>query len=377
MPETPGFQESAVLTGNRCYPHNWFSNQLLGSRIVNMSVVTTNPICSEYLEDEIAALSLQLDELNYYEETKKAKYSSANIPDLEVAYANYLGEIEAHLAFLKDIKLVYSFASAVDTDAEAIAEIAQGEAHAQEDHRIAVQMSSEDPELEAPPYTEVARTDYIEDEIMQRLATLLSSSDDLYEDPQEEHGPSVKYAKRQAKAFETLASERLQCTACTDQFRWAEITQLECKHQCCSPCIKRIIMRGVIDHDLALIPPRCCGTNIHFAVIFSTLDNREMDDFQNTELEKNTKDKIYCSSSSCGRFIDPARIRAGKATCRRCNFETCSMCKNPSHEDDCPADPDLQATLQLGNQQQWQRCFSCRALVEIEMDCNHMTYVWP
>jgi hypothetical protein len=341
-----------------------------------MSVVPVQPTRSEHLDDEIAALTLQLDELNYYEETKKAKYSSAKVPDLEIAYATYLVEIEAHLAFLKDIKLAHSFASAIDTDAEAIAEIAQSEVHAQEDRRIAVQMSSDDPELEAPPpYTEVARTDYIEDEIAQRLAALFSSSDDLYEGSREEPGPSVQYAERQAKALETLASERLQCAACTDEFRWKDITQLECKHQYCSPCMKRIIMRGVLDHDLALIPPRCCGTNIPFTIIFTTLDDREMNDFQEAEMEKNTREKTYCSNSSCGRFINPARITAGKATCRRCGFDTCSMCKNPSHEDDCPADPELQATLQLGNQQRWQRCFSCRALVEIEMGCNHMTYV--
>jgi hypothetical protein len=342
-----------------------------------MSAVAVQPIRSDYLDDEITALTLQLDELNYYEETKKAKYSPANVPDLEIAYHSYLSEIEAHLAFLKDIKLAHSFASAIDTDAEAIAEITQSEAHAQEDRRVAVQMSNDDPELEAPPpYTEVARTNYIEDEVVQRLAALLSSSDDLYEDPHEEPGPSVQYAQRQAKALETLASERLQCTACTDEFRWANVTKLECKHQYCNPCMKRIIMRGVLDHDLALIPPRCCGTNIPFAVIFSTLDGREMEDFQDAELEKKTRDKTYCSNSSCGRFIDPAHIRAGIATCRRCSADTCSMCKNPNHEDDCPADPDLQATLHLGTQQQWQRCFSCRTLVEIDMGCNHMTYVW-
>jgi hypothetical protein len=342
-----------------------------------MSAIAVQPTGPDFLDDQIAALTLQLDELNYYEETKKAKYSSANIPDMEIAYRSYLNEIEAHLAFLKDIKLAHSFASAVDTDGDAIAEITQSEAHAQEDRRVAVQMSNDDPELEAPPpYTEVDRTDYTEDEVLQRLTALLSSSDDLYEDPREESGPSVQYAQRQAKVLETMASEKLECAACTEEFRWVSLTKLKCEHQYCDPCMKRIIMRGVIDHDLVLFPPRCCGTNIPFAIIFNTLDDREMDDFQNAEMEKNTREKTYCSNSSCGRFIDPAHIRAGDATCPRCFSETCSMCKNPSHMGDCPADPELRATLNLGAQEQWQRCFSCHALVEIEIGCNHMTYVW-
>lgn len=114
-----------------------------------------------HLDDEIAALSLQLKEVNFREDTKKAKYTSDNVPDLEVAYADYLTEIETHLAFLKDVKLAHSIDNAVDADAQAIAEITQGEAQAQQDHRVAVEMSSEDPELEAPPaYTEEGRDEF-------------------------------------------------------------------------------------------------------------------------------------------------------------------------------------------------------------------------
>jgi hypothetical protein len=343
-----------------------------------MSTVAVQPAHPDLLDDEIAALTLQLDEINYREQTKKAKYSSSNIPDLEVACSSYLSEIEAHLVFLKDVKLAHSFASAIDTDAQAIAEIAQSEVHAQEDRRIAVQMSSDDPELEAPPAcTEIVRADYLEDKVMRRLAALLSSIDELYEDPRDKPGPSVQYAQRQVKALETLASDWFQCIACRDEFRWASGRQLECEHQYCTPCMKRFIMRGIVDHDLALIPPRCCSLNVPIAVIADILTDEEMDDFQNATAEKNTRDKTYCSNSDCSRFITSDHITADNATCSRCYFQTCTMCKSPSHKgDDCPADPDLEATLHLGIQLQWKRCFSCRSMVEIDTGCNHMTYVY-
>jgi hypothetical protein len=74
---------------------------------------------------------------------------------LEVAYASYLDEIETHLAFLKDVKLAHSIANAVDTDGPVLQQISQGESQAQEDRRYAMRISSDDPELEAPPpYTQ-------------------------------------------------------------------------------------------------------------------------------------------------------------------------------------------------------------------------------
>ena len=327
----------------------------------------------DYLDDEIVALTLQLDEINYREETKKAKYSVNDIPDLELAYSSYLNEIEAHLAFLRDVKLAHSIASAVDTDAQAIADIAHENQQAQDDHSMAMQMSSNDPDLEPPPpYTEEARDDYIEDELVRRLAKLLTSEDDLYGDSQDEAGPSVPY-KRQADALDKLAREAFECMGCRDGFRWADTTQLECGHGYCEPCLRAFIMAGVANRDLVLVPPRCCGTAVPFGVIACTLTEAEMEDFQHAELEKATKDKTYCANPDCGRFIAPANIVAGEAICSRCQARTCAVCKNVGHEGDCPEDPDIQATLDLGTENKWQRCFSCRSLVEIDWGCNHMT----
>jgi hypothetical protein len=273
-----------------------------------------------------------------------------------------------------DVKLAHSIANAVDTDAQAIAQITAVEAQAMEDRGVALRMSKDDPDLEAPPpYTEDIRNEYLEDEVLRRLKLLLLSDETSYDDNESEAGPSVPYTQRQAEALGKLSRQNFECCACREDFRLAEVTVLDCEHQYCGACLKRVIMRAAVEKDLAYLPPRCCGTALPYTLITKSLNEEEMEDFRNAEEEKATRNKTYCTNPDCGRFIAPRYIRAGEATCPRCKAQTCAMCKNRFHENDCPADPDLQATLRLGEAQQWQRCFSCRALVEIDMGCNHMT----
>ncbi|KAK0770424.1 hypothetical protein LTR59_016513 [Friedmanniomyces endolithicus] len=59
-----------------------------------MSVFSiAGPNHAGHLDDEIAAWTVQLEEIKEREDSKKAKYSVNSIPDLEVAYAVLLSEI--------------------------------------------------------------------------------------------------------------------------------------------------------------------------------------------------------------------------------------------------------------------------------------------
>ncbi|KAF2649530.1 hypothetical protein K491DRAFT_734525 [Lophiostoma macrostomum CBS 122681] len=326
------------------------------------ATLTVQPAHPAFLEDDITALTLQLEEINYREETKKGKHAVDNLPDLEVAYVSYLHEIEAHLAFLKDVKLAHSIAHAVDIDGQAIQEISRGEVQAQEDRRYAMRISSDDPELEAPPpYTEELRDEFIEDEVT------------LYEDPAEEAGPSVPYAQRQAEAMGRLSREAFECVSCREDFRWDAIHTLGCGDQYCDSCLRRHIMQPVTERKLNFLPPRCHGTAVARGLIEDILSASELGELDDAQLEKDTEDKTYCSNVDCGKFIAPIYIRAGDATCPRCDTKTCSLCKNQAHQAECPEDPEVKATLDLGEQRHWQRCYSCRAMVEIDWGCNHMT----
>ncbi|KAK0894828.1 hypothetical protein LTS16_025121 [Friedmanniomyces endolithicus] len=239
------------------------------------------PTHAGHLDDEIAAWTMQLEEIKEREDSKKAKYTLNSVPDLEVAYSVLLSEVNDHLQVLKDARLAHSFASAIDLDGETIAELSQLEAQAGEDRQVAVQMSHVDTELEAPPpYTDKAPEDFIEDEHTRWLNRLLSSREGFDHDKATVAGPSERYAHRQADALGKMASVAFQCAACTETFRWADVMQLQCEHEYCGHCLKAFILRGVKEHDLTLIPPRCCGKPLPHAIIVNTLSDKEMEDFQ-------------------------------------------------------------------------------------------------
>ena len=227
------------------------------------------------------------------------------------------------MQLLNDFKLAHSIAIAVDSDAQAIAELWQAETQAEEDRQVAVRMGDGDLDLETPsPCTEEAHKSFMEEEAVRCSADLLSSNEAFDYNVTAVAGPSQPYAHRQADALGKLARETFQCIPCTDSFRRAGVTQLHCSHAYCSTCLKEVIMRGVIDHDLALIPPRCCGKPLAHEIIVNTLNDEEMEDFQNAGIERNTRDKTYCSNMKCGKFIAPINIVADNATCPRCKSKT-------------------------------------------------------
>jgi hypothetical protein len=59
-------------------------------------------------DDEIAALALQIEEIHLFEETKKCKYKLDSIPDSEIAFADYLVEVERLLQFYPKYLMGYN-----------------------------------------------------------------------------------------------------------------------------------------------------------------------------------------------------------------------------------------------------------------------------
>ena len=329
------------------------------------------------LDDEITALALQLEEINRNNEKQKGKYPADNPPDIELAFSTFQAEVLAHIGFLSDLKLARSIAHAVDTDGQVIADITRGEAQAQQDRRLAFQISGDDPELEAPsPYTEVdfniSANISTKDERLHWVTSVLSDDSAIELDDQDDNvGPSMTYAERRGEALEKISLTESQCCVCCNHFRSYEIIRLQCEDLYCTDCLKGLFMRAT--KDQTLFPPRCCRQQIPLLLIAAELSADELDVFNSAEIEFSTKDRTYCCNVDCGRFIPPSQIRADRAECGRCGSATCAMCKNAFHRGDCAADPSLQATLALATSQGWQRCFTCGALVELNVGCFHMT----
>jgi len=328
------------------------------------------------LDDEIAALTLQLEEIGINQGNGKGKYPVGRQPDNEVAAGSFQAEILAHLTFLKDLQLAHSIARAVDTDAQAIAELAQPEEQAREDRLHAIRLGNETHEDASSTGFPIGYSSRNEQAFSNAgiQSIILDGSDDEPDD-ESQAGPSVAYANRQARAFDKFHDEH-QCAVCFEEYRITSMFSLSCGDWYCVDCLKTLFLNATTDETL--FPPRCCRQLIPLEYIQRELSINELRAFRDSEIEFSTHDRTYCSNLRCGKFIPPVDIAGDRAECPRCFDITCTACKAAFHEgNDCPADLALQATISLAHAQGWQRCYACRAMVELDYGCNHMTRVFP
>ena len=168
-----------------------------------------------------------------------------------------------------------------------------------------------------------------------------------------------------------VRKRKVKCSVCYNDFCDDAISCLSCADNYCVECLKGLFMGSTRDHSL--FPPRCCRKVIPQSLIQDHLSTIEAQPFENARIEFNTTEKSYSSNTSCGIFIGPSHTKANEAECPKCLTSTCTLCRNSSHEGDCPVDQDLQATRALAAAQGRQRCFACNALVELQIGCNHTT----
>lgn len=316
-------------------------------------------------DDEIVALTIQLEQLRTESAHNKGKYTEGQPPDATRALLEQQTELATCLQTLTDLKLAHSIAHAVDTDGPAIANLISIETQANEDRKTALQLSTDDPELESPaappPYEEIESTQNFQS-LVHRGSGELPAADDAR---------AMTYAQHQEAVIEAFSSRSTTCCACSEAFRPGDVFRLKCNDTFCRPCLTRVVQLAM--HDKSMFPPKCHRQAIPEDIICALLSEHELEDFRNTEIEVSCIEKTYCSNNSCGRFIAPTQITADRALCTRCGASTCTNCKNAFHNSDCAEDPLLQATLALAEDEKWQRCFACRAVVILAEACNHIT----
>ncbi|KAK7557968.1 hypothetical protein IWX48DRAFT_183613 [Phyllosticta citricarpa] len=169
------------------------------------------------------------------------------------------------------------------------------------------------------------------------------------------------------------------CVICMDEVRTSRCPKLTCGHRMCHSCLRRQFELSVKDPQH--MPPRCC-TSDHislkyvdrlFDTKFKILWNKKYQEFT-------TKNRLYCPSRGCGEWIKPSHIRmdsvAGRkyAKCPRCRTKVCVLCNGKWHtRRQCPRDEETQRFTELAKEAGWQRCYNCKAMVELKEGCNHMT----
>jgi hypothetical protein len=174
----------------------------------------------------------------------------------------------------------------------------------------------------------------------------------------------------------TASSEQRQCIACLTDVSSLETMECPCSHIYCHKCVADLFKSAMIDESL--FPPRCCGQKIPLKTTELFLPAELLKEYQERSLEYGTSNRTYCYISTCLAFIPPQCIQHDVATCKSCQCETCSVCKGPYHKDgDCPDDKETKDLLNTAAERKWQRCYSCRRMVELTTGCNHISKAYP
>ncbi|PWW73273.1 hypothetical protein C7212DRAFT_353864 [Tuber magnatum] len=187
--------------------------------------------------------------------------------------------------------------------------------------------------------------------------------------------PTLKRSKQApGLAVERKAEKLVQCITClADEIPHKEAAHLACDHSWCHECLKRIFTLSLTDP--AHMPPTCCNDeHVPLKHVDKLLSYQTKKLWNKKYIEYTTSNRIYCPEVDCGEWIQPKDIEAGVGKCSRCKTKVCALCNGKAHGDgECPKDEDLMKFIETAKKNKFQRCYSCRAVVELERGCNHMT----
>lgn len=172
---------------------------------------------------------------------------------------------------------------------------------------------------------------------------------------------------------------RYDCMVCMDEVRASRCPKLSCGHRMCNSCLKRQFELSVKDPQH--MPPRCC-TNDHIPLKYvdRLFDTRFKILWNKKYQEYTAKNRVYCPTRGCGEWIKPSNMRMDNSVgrkygkCPRCRGKVCVKCNGRWHmRKDCPKDEEMQRFAEMAKESGWQRCYNCKAMVELKEGCNHMT----
>ncbi|KZL71822.1 IBR domain-containing protein [Colletotrichum tofieldiae] len=180
-------------------------------------------------------------------------------------------------------------------------------------------------------------------------------------------GPSEESSKLRKTAT-------VECVSCFDDFNHKEMVKVIC-HSYCRDCFERLIATAVQNEQQW--PPKCCLNDIPFRTILRYVPKDLGKTYKDRAAEWKipVSERIYCNQSDCGLWVRPDHVNSGLCLARCANAHwTCTICRGPQHDNsDCPQDRDLALTNALAEEEGWQHCSQCQALVEHREACQHMT----
>ncbi|KAK1970994.1 hypothetical protein LY78DRAFT_561986, partial [Colletotrichum sublineola] len=162
------------------------------------------------------------------------------------------------------------------------------------------------------------------------------------------------------------------CVACLTDMDEEETFHAPCGHDYCHDCIGELF-EACLTSEFQF-PPKCCGEPMPIEKNHDAIPAELMKKVKDKAIELSTPNRTYCRQLTCSTFIPKENIKDDVATCPKCLATTCILCKGAEHEDyACKEDEATQELLKLAGENLWQRCPTCRALVERHDGCPHMT----
>lgn len=171
----------------------------------------------------------------------------------------------------------------------------------------------------------------------------------------------------------TLAIHSHSCTVCGDDIEVDECYKAPCGHWFDTSCLGDMFRRATCDESL--YPPSCCQQSIPASAVSVHVDSDLMVEFTKKAKEFETRDRVYCYKPKCSAFLGAATPdAAAPMTCVECSARTCGSCKSEAHPGvKCSEGAELNGLAKdMHEKEGWQRCPSCRHLVEKSEGCYHI-----
>lgn len=168
-----------------------------------------------------------------------------------------------------------------------------------------------------------------------------------------------------------------ECISCFDHIPNKKAVDVPCGHKYCSGCFSHLVSTAILSQDT--FPPKCCLSEVPATTMRQHLSPKDMAKLNEKALEYAVPvaNRYYCASPQCAKWIDNriAKRTNGALECPHCRNKLCTVCRGPQHpsNEDCPQDFGLDRTLKQAERAGWRRCFNCRAMVELNTGCRHIT----
>lgn len=310
-------------------------------------------------------IQVQLEDIENLSSRAKGKQREDTVTDAQYALQMYVEDLARSGAVRNDRTVAKDVATALFTDIPAMEEAVRLQKQVARDRELALKLAGSS--------SMPIKRNSILHKLRRKEADPLKELWPVLLDSDSEESTVAESSSWAASRFVRDIAPKRRCIACIEEKVVGQMVTVPCKygHEYCRDCIAKLIRNAV--EDESQFPPRCDGSEIDVDCYRDFLPPDLVEQFQSKSLELNTKDRTYCHGNECSAFIPPDSIEVLTAICPQCGKTTCTLCKCQSHLGDCPGDETLRQLTETASAQQWQRCYMCNNIVELESGCNHIS----